>query len=71
MPYQNVNMKRPSRKDHVWIKYDECFKCCLCGAVSKRVPPNCPTPSDWMPDTYEPLTEQERALVPELRLVGR
>jgi hypothetical protein len=62
-PYQRAKQSSPNRTDHVWFKNNGLFKCCLCGAVCRR-PPNYPTPPDWTPLKYEPLTPEERALCP-------
>lgn len=52
------------RTDHCWVaKNRALFKCCLCGAITAK-PPQFPTPEDWMPARYDPLTNEERALVP-------
>lgn len=68
MTYQVPKSNPIDRKDHVWQlrrmpdgSYD--YKCCLCGAITAN-PPNHPTPTAWLPSRFEPLTERERALVP-------
>lgn len=46
-----------NRGMHVWFKRkDGSWKCALCGGVTRR-----PTDDD-LPDTFEPLTDYERAL---------
>lgn len=63
-PYQRPKQQAtPNRTDHVWFKTNGVFKCCLCGAVTRR-PPHYPTPPDWSPLRYERLTDDERALCP-------
>ena len=62
MAYQKFGTKKPDKSDHIWtrVKNDGC-KCVLCGAATS-VPPDYPTPKDWMPKSFEPLTEEERDL---------
>jgi hypothetical protein len=56
------------RTDHVWFQSGTRWKCCICGAITlAEQPPDHPTPEDWLPHTYEKLTEFERCLCP-LRL---
>lgn len=56
----------PDRADHIWLRVRaDRYKCCLCGGVTYREPPPYPTPASWSPETYEPLTDQERMLVME------
>ena len=56
----------PIASDHFWIipAKGSDFKCARCGTVSND-PPQLPTPPDWMPDRYEPLTAEERAQCPK------
>ena len=65
MAFQQTGQKRLNRSEHVWYHRAKSgtWKCVLCGAVCSK-PPECPTPKDWMPDTYESLTKDERALYP-------
>ncbi len=65
--FQTAADRCPDRKDHVWVGVCKHFKCVLCGAITLRKPPPYPTPEDWLPDTYETLTLDERALCPEKR----
>lgn len=70
MTYQTTDTPKPDRTDHVWIKVinKHEFKCCLCGAVTNTIPPNYPTPMEWIPKLgYEKLTPAERELVPFTR----
>ena len=63
--YQSPTDRRVGRGDHCWFPHDAGFKCVLCGAVIlSGTPPPCPTPKDFLPDTYERLTSGERALLP-------
>lgn len=65
--YQTPRLKGANRKDHIWIRLDSGFKCCLCGAVIRRTsPPDYPTPAGWIPEAYEPLSDSDRLLVPPL-----
>lgn len=61
--FQAVNQRAaPDRVLHVWyrLKGTARWKCVLCGGVSR-------TPSDEaVPDYYEPLTDEERAMCPPL-----
>lgn len=68
MYFQVTNSKvRLDRKDHVWdFRSGSCWKCVLCGAVSKS-PPWYPTPPQWTPSRYEALSEEDRALCPFAR----
>lgn len=50
----------PGDTDHRWFRKSTLWwKCSRCGAVTKQ-PPKRPTHPDWMPETYEPLTDAER-----------
>lgn len=61
--FQKVGQRKVDRKDHIWFKQDNIFKCCLCGATT-GVPPNYPTPPDWVPKTFQLLTAEERLMCP-------
>jgi hypothetical protein len=57
------------RSEHVWFRLVRKglfagYKCCVCGALTRREPPDRPTPEDWMPERYEELTPDERAMSP-------
>ena len=65
MSYQTPKTVKPSRSDHIWVRVDKLFKCVLCGGVT-RSPPDFPTPREWMPDRYYPLTPDERSMLPYL-----
>lgn len=70
--FQTTQHKSADRKDHVWRRLAGAkgradgmkFKCLLCGAVTPATPPDHPTPAHWLPAAFEPLTAEERALVP-------
>ena len=64
MAFQKPNSRHPDRKDHIWFRTGEVWKCCLCGAVTASKPPDYPTPEDWMPLYYQGLTDKERQLCP-------
>lgn len=61
---QTTRTYNPNRKEHVWHwkKTHGRYKCVLCGAITKR--PIQVDLGELMPDRYEPLTNQERALCP-------
>lgn len=62
--YQRVGQVRVDRLDHVWFRLHlGGYKCCLCGAVTNEPPP-APTPADWFPEEYWPLTDKDRTLCP-------
>jgi hypothetical protein len=51
--------KQPHRGRHLWVSHPGGdWKCVLCGGVARE-----PTLDD-LPDRFEPLTDQERALCP-------
>jgi hypothetical protein len=54
-----------NRGYHVWHyrKKEKNWKCVLCGAVSAN-PGEELVKEDWMPERYEPLTDEERNLSP-------
>ena len=61
MDCQTTTMDNVNRKDHVWRRVRDGWKCVLCGAVACAThPPEYPTPKDWMPDRYAKLTQTER-----------
>lgn len=70
--FQTTQHKQADRKDHVWRRLNGGkgrgdgmkFKCLLCGAVTPATPPDYPTPRHWLPAAFEPLTAEERELVP-------
>jgi len=67
--YQKVGDDGLKRYDHVWFKRNGRWKCCLCGAVTRKMPPphrllSDKTADTWLPQTFESLTDQERALCP-------
>jgi hypothetical protein len=66
--FQTVNDKKTDRSKHVWIvrkdKDGTVYKCVLCGAVTHRPPPDTKDEGDWMPDTFEKLTDGERNFSP-------
>lgn len=66
--YQTVKSRKPDRKDHVWLRLANRWKCVLCGGLTANVPPAYPTPATWRPDDYEVVTEEERALCPREEL---
>jgi hypothetical protein len=55
-----------NRAEHVWTKRrGGQWVCVLCGAVIKDgIPPNVPTPVEWMPDLYVRLSDEDRARCP-------
>ncbi len=65
--FQVVGQKLLDRAGrHVWCKLADgrkLFKCVLCGALAKK-PPNFEQEEDWVPERYEPLTDEERRLCP-------
>lgn len=62
--FQKVGQRKIDRKDHVWVRLEGgVYKCVLCGGMARQ-PPGYPTPRDWLPTKYEPLTDEERALCP-------
>jgi hypothetical protein len=62
--FQTASMEHPNRLDHVWVQRDgPGWLCCLCGATA-MLPPPYPTSPEWMPTSYEKLTEYERQLCP-------
>lgn len=62
--FQAVTDKVIDRTDHVWFATGWCWKCVLCGGVVIDRPPPYPTPPDWLPRDFRPLTDQERAMCP-------
>ena len=62
--YQTPRTRDLSRKEHVWIYRGMDYKCLLCGGVTSRTPPPAPTPDWFTMDRYEPLTREERELIP-------
>lgn len=62
--FQVVGDSKPNRVDHVWLEDHVQFKCVLCGAVTQLPPPAYPTPTNWEPDGYEPLTAGDRLACP-------
>lgn len=62
--YQTPRTKNASRKDHIWEYRGLDYKCLLCGGITTKSPPPAPTPSWFVPERYEPLTPDERALIP-------
>ena len=58
-----IGPNRDDRKDHIWIKLGDAYKCALCGAVTRKLPPF-PTPLVWLPERYEKLTPEEREMAP-------
>lgn len=63
--YQTEQTRRIDRKDHVWHnRHNRGWKCLLCGGITLELPPDYPTADDFTPIRYEPLTKEERALVP-------
>lgn len=64
MPYQTTKMKNLDRTDHVWYRSGQKWKCVLCGATTKAIPPDHPTDPEWVPDVYEKLEDKERNLAP-------
>lgn len=67
MRYQTPRSAALKRTDHVWVRRlsGHGWKCCLCGAVSLRLPPPFPTPAGWMPARYEPLTAEDHEAFPK------
>jgi hypothetical protein len=63
---QRTGDVKVKRSDHVWFSRKDGFLCVLCGALCSK-PPAFPTPAEWMPDRYEALTKEERALCPPRR----
>ena len=62
--YQVPSDASIDRKEHCWIMLPNGkWKCVLCGGVCQS-PPAYPTASDWLPPSFEPLTDKERAMVP-------
>lgn len=70
--FQQVGDKQPDRTDHVWRGLGTVtivgWKCVLCGGVTNKTPPFYPTPTDWVPEKTEKLTDEERAMCPNLIL---
>ena len=68
--FQQVGDTLVHRAEHVWLNLKKQnrpgWKCVLCGAVTRKSPPVKPTPDEWLPDTFEPLTDSERNLCPEV-----
>jgi hypothetical protein len=62
--FQLVGAPGVRRTEHVWFRRNNRWKCCLCGAVTRKTPPPVPEPDGWRPDAVEPLTDQERSLCP-------
>lgn len=65
--FQKAGKKSLNRSDHVWMEQRGGYKCCLCGAICV-IPPDYPTPHDWMPNKYEQLTRDERDKAPLLAI---
>ena len=61
--FQTVNHKILDRKDHIWLRKGDYFKCVSCGAVTTK-PPDYPTDPSWMAGKYEKVTEQDRKACP-------
>ena len=62
--YQTIQDDEVDRKDHCWVHLKNGdYKCVLCGALTVQ-PPVYPTPRNWIPRRYEPLTKDERNLCP-------
>lgn len=68
--FQTTKTKRPDRKDHLWHRREPRkgrpqgdWICILCGAI-EAFPPDYPTPKDYVACYYQPLTDEERSLVP-------
>ncbi len=61
------------RTDHIWFRDGkDRWKCCLCGGVYRgKKPPPFPTPKEFIPDTFELLTDEERAVAPFSLTPGR
>lgn len=61
--FQTTKSKNPERTDHVWFRKPNSteWKCCLCGAIAKT------NEDPAVIVRYEKLTEQERALCPQLK----
>jgi hypothetical protein len=68
--FQTPKTKRPDRSDHIWVwsSLEQRFECILCGAIchTKENPPDYPTPKEWSPVRYRPLTEEDRKICPML-----
>lgn len=66
MRYQTPRSASVNRTDHVWVRRPDGrgWKCCLCGAVTLKLPPPYPTPEGWVAERYEPLTEADREACP-------
>ena len=63
-PHQKVGDTAVDYSEHLWQAQPERWKCLTCGAITKTIPPEVPTPVDWLPERYEKVTKDERALVP-------
>jgi hypothetical protein len=64
--FQTPRTRPLKRSDHVWLRIlgsGSKYRCCICGAETDS-PPDVPTPEDWVPDYYVPLTDAERDLCP-------
>ena len=62
--FQVVGQEKLNRAEHVWYRTGSKWKCVLCGGVTTRTPPAVGHEGSWMPDTYEKLTDAERAKFP-------
>jgi hypothetical protein len=66
--FQTTDSKKVDRSKHIWFQRKDkdsiVYKCCLCGAVTRRPPPDARDEGDWMPDTFEKLTDGERSFSP-------
>jgi hypothetical protein len=62
--FQLVGMAKPNRgRWHVWQLRGTDYKCVTCGAITKS-PPKRDEEEDWLPERFEPLTEEEKKLCP-------
>ncbi len=57
------DVSQVDRSKHCFAFLGGRWKCLLCGGITRQLPPN-PEPADWIPDRYEPLTDEERQRVP-------
>lgn len=64
MSFQTTKTSNPDRTRHIWQegRFREEHKCVLCGAVTQQPPDDEDT--EYIPERYEKLTPEERALCP-------